>query len=138
MTPQIWIVALTLYGEAGNQGAHGIDLIAQVISNRAERKGKTYSEVCLERKQFSYWNKNKDLNSTIEAFVNTPDYQTKSFLYCVEKAKNMPLADIRGTYYYYHTIKAHPSWSKKAISSRSFYQYGNHRFFTKAIIDGGN
>lgn len=135
MTPQIWIIALTLYGEAGGEGKEGIDLVAQVISNRAERKGKSADSICLEPKQFSFWNGKKELNITIEDFCQTPDYQSESFFYCIQVAKNLPRPDKYG-YYYYHTFKCKPVWSKQARVDKNYFRWKNHLFFTKQAIDG--
>lgn len=50
------IVIATLVGEASVDGVEGMTAIYSIIKNRANHKGISMSQVCLENKQFSMWN----------------------------------------------------------------------------------
>lgn len=50
------VVRNTLFAEARSEGRRGIEAVASVIQNRAERSGKSLEAVCLARRQFSCWN----------------------------------------------------------------------------------
>ena len=50
------IVARTLYMEARSERKTGIDAVASVIYNRADKKAENLPTVCLKEKQFSCWN----------------------------------------------------------------------------------
>lgn len=50
------IVHKTLIAEAGGEGMDGMQAVANVIRNRAVRRGMTVEAVCLQRLQFSCWN----------------------------------------------------------------------------------
>jgi spore germination cell wall hydrolase CwlJ-like protein len=51
------VVSKTIWGEARNQSYAGKYAVASVIWNRAEGKAHRLSTVCLDRKQFSCWQK---------------------------------------------------------------------------------
>lgn len=59
LSSDVDIIALTLWGEARNQGPEGRIAIANVIRNRVAAQqshfGRTPREVCLKPKQFSCW-----------------------------------------------------------------------------------
>lgn len=50
------IVIETLIGEAKSEGTLGMQAVAEVIRNRADKSGRTMSEECLLPYQFSFWN----------------------------------------------------------------------------------
>lgn len=128
----VYILALTLYGEAGNQSPSGIDLVAQVISNRAESQNKTYKQICLQKKQFSFWN-GKHPRDTLKNIRRLNGLSTTKFQYCLYRAKNMPKPDHNG-FYYYHTTNSHPLWSLDARIKGKFFLCGDHMFFNKGDI----
>lgn len=51
------VVHKTLIMEAGGEGIEGMQAVANVIRTRAELRGLTVEQVCLQRLQFSCWNK---------------------------------------------------------------------------------
>jgi N-acetylmuramoyl-L-alanine amidase len=53
------VLARTIWGEARGDGAEGMTAVANVVMNRARDPrwwGRTVSEVCLKKWQFSCWN----------------------------------------------------------------------------------
>lgn len=63
------IVIATLVGEASVDGTEGMTAIYSVIKNRANHKGMSMKDVCLEPKQFSMWN-DKQSESKIKQFIS--------------------------------------------------------------------
>ena len=59
LTHEMKVVALTILGEARGENATGMYAVACVIQNRADKKKKTLTEICLAPKQFSVWNGGK-------------------------------------------------------------------------------
>lgn len=55
--PEVIVVALTLYLEAGNQPYAGKVMVGDVIKNRSAICGKPLKVVCLQKNQFSCWNR---------------------------------------------------------------------------------
>lgn len=69
------IIIATLIGEASVDGSEGMTAVYSIIKNRANHKGISMKDVCLEPKQFSMWN-DKSNSAAIKAFI--------------EKSKNAP------------------------------------------------
>jgi len=56
MTAELFIVALTILGEARGETFEGMAGVASVIQTRMIERKQTASQVCLAPKQFSFWN----------------------------------------------------------------------------------
>ena len=69
---QVSIVKKTILAEAGGEGQQGMLAVASVIENRVRQKGLKPAEVCLQKKQFSCWNKGTPVvltNKKVSAFA---------------------------------------------------------------------
>jgi spore germination cell wall hydrolase CwlJ-like protein len=120
---EILIVALTLLGEARGEGEVGMKSVAQVVHNRAVTRKLTPAQVCLQPKQFSFWNNSTDLFSK-RSLLYTKEGQIAWDIASrvVEGIEPMPTL---GAVNHYHTVSISPSWSK----GRSGIVIGNHIFF---------
>lgn len=128
------IMARTLWGEARNQGAKGMEAVACVIMNRfneniwySKYKGEhSIKAVCLKPKQFSCWNAD-DPNSKMCSSVNTTNKTFVQALEIARKAKYGKLKDITkgANHYYSDSIKA-PKWVK---DMKFCVKIGQHNFY---------
>lgn len=135
------LLAATIYLEAGNQGPHGMELVADVINNRAyslSTEGMNvedrYIAVILEPKQFSCWNNKFPTYQYLKRLENSGALGDASII--ADKWKILlaqtllrPFADVKlpgGSYSRvkqypnrltpatsYHTINVYPSWANR-------------------------
>ena len=118
-------VSLTLWGEARNQSFDGKHAVASVIWTRANGNPSKLSAVCLDRKQFSCWQKGK--------FMQTrPDMRKpidrKSWSDCVVIAGQMVdgsfLPSLKSKHY--HEASIQPYWS---VNMKMLASVGSHKFY---------
>ena len=103
------IVSKTLWLESSNQSTLGKKCVASVIYNRAKGNPKDLTKVCLAKKQFSCWNKNKPDSIKIKPNI--------SYNECTSFANDMVIGKfqiVNGFYgvNYYHEKKVKPKWAK--------------------------
>lgn len=129
MTPydlDIW--AKTVYGEARNQSPLGKLAVAYVIKNRADtpkRWPDTPSAVCLQRRQFSCWNKG-DPNVHAIARLEPTDPVYLACLHAVLRAYLGLEPDPTGANHY-AVVGTNPYWARGKVSSQ---RIGDHEFWT--------
>ncbi len=101
------ILARTLWGEARNEGFQGMQAVANVIINRkkSRRWPNSVRSVCLQKKQFSAWNKN-DPNRVKMLAVTDSDSRYKMALEISTRALLESLPDITGGADHYLNIPA--------------------------------
>lgn len=116
---EMFVAALTVYGEARGEGTEGMAGVAWVIRNRKEdrRWPPNYLDVCLQPWQFSCWN-DDDPNREKLAKVNFRDRHFKeAFSIAVITLLSNCTADITsGANHYLHWKLAQsnpPSWYKE-------------------------
>ena len=121
----ITTVSMTLWGEARNQSFDGKHAVASVIWTRANAKPSRLSTVCLDRKQFSCWQKGK-FSQKLPNIKNPIDRQ--AWRDCVTIAAQMVdgsfLPSLKSTHY--HEASIAPRW---AINMRLLASVGDHRFY---------
>ncbi len=128
-------VARTLYGEARgeykNYGEKSLIAVANVICNRKNINGESFTSICTKPRHFSCWNK-FDPNLEIVKRVSTAD---EIFFKCVEIAQHAVeknLQDItQGSTHYYSTFLGKiPYW---ATGIRPRFIIGHHIFLKTKI-----
>ena len=116
------VVALTILGESRSEGQLGMLAVANVIVVRGIEKGLPASQaprVCLEPKQFSYWNKPYSI-----------DTKTAEAAYAYELAskilQGIPIKNVTDFANHYHSKSCRPSWANSRKVTRVI---GNHIFY---------
>jgi hypothetical protein len=120
------IMAATLIGEAGGEGAEGMQAVANVIMNRAGGDFKKVGAVCLQPYQFSMWNKKqKQVETVVASAQKHPRWSIAVNL--VQKAMSATLPDVTGgATFYFNPKLAMPSWAEKFNKTD---RIGNHVFY---------
>lgn len=91
----IYVIALTIYGEARSQSILGQAAVGAVIRNRVNKKnfGSDYRKVCLKPKQFSCWNEGDPNRELLLAIANklhsSGSYDDKIFNQCMHVARGI-------------------------------------------------
>ena len=119
------VVAMTILGEARGEGKAGMYAVASVINQRAINRSKTAKQVCLERSQFSCWNKNDPNRKKLPTLLKTHPMRH----YAIELANGITRLDRSYTKHADHYINKHsrkPSWLRK---STPIIIIGNHAFY---------
>lgn len=129
-------LALTMWGEARNQGPKGMNAVGHVVVNRLNAKhfGSSVKSVVLHGKQFSCWNPD-DPNSAMLGKIskldpNSEDY--KMWQASVTLAKKILAGKSRDPTrgaIYYHTKQVKPSW---ADPRKMLVSLGQHIFYSGA------
>ena len=132
-TPQIDVLARTIYGEARGESISGMEAVASVVLNRlyfSNRHrgywwGDSIIEICKKPWQFSCWNKN-DINYQI--ISNVEDYD---IVFCICKriaarAVAGLIEDKTCNATHYHTLNSCPKWSIGKIPCATI---GGHVFY---------
>lgn len=112
LTDEQKIVAMTILGEARNQGQAGMYAVACVIAERSISWKKTPKQVCLKKFQFSCWNENDPNRRKLPHLLNTKQGQ-----YAKALAINLNKLNrnyIKNADHYCH-IDKNPYWSYKTI-----------------------
>ncbi len=113
------VLARTLWGEARNQGTHGMHAVANVVMNRvthAQKKGKFWwgnnvIQVCQKPYQFSCWNRDDPNFRKLQA-VDESDLYFSSAVRIARRAVIGVLPDITNGATHYHTKVISPYWAK--------------------------
>jgi spore germination cell wall hydrolase CwlJ-like protein len=132
-------LALTMWGEARNQGSAGMRAVGHVIKNRAESNhpgvfgGTNIEDVAYAPKQFSAWNKgdpNRDMMLSIDELQpGDPGYD--EWQEAQELAANILSgrdSDNTNGSLYYHTKAVNPNWAKRIDPVK---QIGDHLFYNE-------
>ena len=129
-------LARTVWGEARGEGYSGMQAVANVIMNRyrqaqnseakARQFGRTVSEICKKKYQFSAWLEN-DPNYQKLLTVDSSNAQFRTALEIADLALRGRLPDITGGADHYHTAAVNPAWSQgenpvRIINSHQFYR----------------
>jgi N-acetylmuramoyl-L-alanine amidase len=114
LTPDQEIVAMTILGEARNQGEAGMYAVACVIQKRATNRGISARAVCKQDSQFSCWNKNDPNRAKLPDLLNNNNKQAK-----YAKRLALSVGKLETTYVnnadHYCTLAKKPYWSYKII-----------------------
>ena len=123
MTAEIFIVALTLLGEARGETFEGMAGVASVIQTRMIERKQSASQVCLASKQFSFWNDGVS-ESTKRKLLATA--QGKNALYLADLVIHKQMPDIVKGANHYHAISVSPKWAK---NTKLVATIRNHKFY---------
>lgn len=133
---EIDTLARSIWGEARDEGAEGMEAVASVILNRvkvAEEKGRYWwgnniIQVAQKPYQFSCWNRS-DPNFKKLREVDETDADFLTALRIARLAVSGDLQDSTNGATHYHAVLISPYWAKgeKPIAS-----VGNHRFYNLA------
>ena len=123
MTAELFIVALTILGEARGEGMEGMAGVASVIQTRMIERKQSASQVCLSPKQFSFWNGGVS-ESSKRKLLATP--QGKNALYLADLVVHKQLQSIVKGANHYHAISVAPKWARDA---RLVATIRNHKFY---------
>lgn len=123
MTAELFIVALTLLGEARGETFEGMAGVASVIQTRMVERNQTASQVCLSPKQFSFWNGGVS-ESTKRKLLATA--QGKNALYLADLVIHKQMPDIVRGANHYHAISVSPKWAK---NTKLVATIRNHKFY---------
>ena len=72
--PDEWLVASTVVLEAEGEPHEGQVAVARVIRNRMEARGRSASQVCLQRLQFSCWNHDEKRREALSRLFSTESW----------------------------------------------------------------
>jgi spore germination cell wall hydrolase CwlJ-like protein len=129
-------MALTMWGEARNQGEIGMRAVGHVIANRREAKthGTFVTETVSAAWQFSCWNKNDPNRAMMLAIEDLPEGGAAHRQWLAAKRIAAEVlagrsADPTGGALFYHTIAVQPAWSRGMAPVT---QIGDHLFFLTA------
>ena len=121
-------VTLTLLGEARGEGKLGIYAVACVIQQRQLERSLSAKSVCLQRLQFSCWNKTN--SSVLKRQVSgTPK---EIVVYAIQIARQLVQGvsldrTVVGNANHYCVSSLNPYWAK---GRRPSAKVGNHKFYT--------
>ncbi len=141
--PANQLVAITAYGEAGNEGGEGMMAVANVIKNRTQypaqfadseilsMTGSIWHAVILKYKQFSMYNPGNAVRPIAERIAKNYNAEVSSNA-ALGQAHNIAslalsgmLADNTNGATYYHATYVQPNWGLPLVA-----QIGNHLFYT--------
>ena len=123
MTAELFIVALTILGEARGETFEGMAGVASVIQTRMIERKQTASQICLAPKQFSFWNGGVS-EATKKKLLATA--QGKNALYLADLVIHQQMPDIVKGANHYHAISVAPKWARNA---RLVATIRNHKFY---------
>jgi spore germination cell wall hydrolase CwlJ-like protein len=114
---------MTILGEARGEGKAGMYAVACVILKRVEERKLPATLVCLQKKQFSCWDKgDKPLFKLLDS--------SEEHLYAMDLAAAVMKGRLKLEYVkhanHYCTLKANPYWAKGKTPVKII---GNHKFF---------
>jgi hypothetical protein len=126
MIPEL-IIAITLASEAIGEPLYGKQVVASVIVNRAQERKLSPAEVCLQRKQFSWWN-GKTLQDA-EAFAEKcRERSPEEWADCMElavKIHNERFVPVAWVNHFYAPALCKPRWANKL---KGVIKVGGHIF----------
>jgi spore germination cell wall hydrolase CwlJ-like protein len=130
-------MALTMWGEARNQGEIGMRAVGHVIANRraAKTHGTFVTDTVSAAWQFSCWNKNDPNRAMMLAIEDLPEGGAAHRQWMAAKRIAAEVlagrsADPTGGALFYHTTAVRPAWSRGVTPVT---QIGDHLFFRKAV-----
>ena len=123
MTAELFVVALTILGEARGETFEGMAGVASVIQTRTIERKQTPSQVCLSPKQFSFWNGGVS-ESTKRKLLATA--QGKNALYLADLVIQKQMPDIVRGANHYHAVSVSPKWAK---DTKLVATIRNHKFY---------
>jgi spore germination cell wall hydrolase CwlJ-like protein len=123
MTAELFIVALTILGEARGETFEGMAGVASVIQTRMVERNQSARQVCLAPKQFSFWNGGVS-ESTKRKLLATA--QGKNALYLADLVIHKQMPDIVKGANHYHAISVSPKWAK---NTKLVATIRNHKFY---------
>ncbi len=123
MTAELFIVALTILGEARGETFEGMAGVASVIQTRMIERKQTASQVCLAPKQFSFWNGGVS-EATKKKLLATA--QGKNALYLADLVIHQQMPDIVKGANHYHAVSVSPKWAK---NTKLVATIRNHKFY---------
>ena len=118
------IFALTILGEARNQGQDGMRAVAQVILNRSKDRGIAPDAVCMQQGQFDCWN-----HFNVNAWRECPKASNVADALAAFVCNDIDVGkDLIGdrTHYYAHDT-CFPYWAESATDQVII---GDHTFIT--------
>lgn len=132
MDSEILTLARTLYGEARGEPREGIQAVANVILNRVEsnRYPNTVAKVCLQRLQFSCWNKNDPNRSIIENLQPGTNAKFDMILEIAKLAVLGGLPNLVPGVLHYHAKSISPGWVKNSPAASLVKRIGHHLFWS--------
>jgi spore germination cell wall hydrolase CwlJ-like protein len=123
---QINIVARTLLAEARSEGTNGMYAVACVMQQRQIERGISPADVCLQRLQFSCWNKATAKDKQVKPLKASWQASYAMLLAKAIVSGQQLQRGFVGGANHYHTIDVSPSWSRGV---RPVTQVGRHLFF---------
>ena len=128
-------MALTMWGEARNQGEEGMRAVGHVIANRraAKTHGTYVTDTVSAAWQFSCWNKNDPNRAMMLAIEDLPEGGAAHRQWLAAKRIAAEVlagrsADPTGGALFYHTTGVQPAWSRGVTPVM---QIGDHLFFLR-------
>jgi len=121
-------LARTLWAEARGEGSKGMEAVACVVLNRVAAPrwwGRTITEVCRKRSQFSCWNEGTSARAALLR-VTSADPSFAEALAIAGRAASGQLADFTRGALHYHAIEVLPPW----VTGRApCFSLGRHVFY---------
>lgn len=111
----------TIYLEARGESLEGKIAIAEVIRNRAFKRGLSFEAVCLQPKQFSCWNEPKKNAKEALSRMSAKEYHEAARAWHESEFSSL----IGGADHYYNPKLCSPKWAKKLNEVKTI---GQHRF----------
>lgn len=108
-----------LYHEARGEGVKGLQAVASVVMNRADRQQLSICNVVYSRKQFSW---------TMAKRVKAVEGDIGDILNVAQAATSHTLVDATGGATHYHTKQVKPYWAKTLKKTETI---GQHIFYKK-------
>ncbi len=117
-------VALTVLAEARGEGQRGMAAVACVIRQRAENRGLSFKQVCLQKWQFSCWN-----GKEIKDLTHLLDEPQAKYALWLEANMDKLKPEALGYANHYHAtwMRELPYWAKgkkpaKIVGQHAFYR----------------
>jgi N-acetylmuramoyl-L-alanine amidase len=121
------IVAQTILAEARGDGRAGMYAVACCIKVRAQKRKLSFSQVCLQPKQFSCWNVGDPNRKKMNVFLTLPQAE-----YALHLARNMDKLNTKfiGNADHYMTVKLWKTGKVKWARGKKPVAFaGTHAFF---------
>lgn len=110
----VFILAWTFHREAASEGEYGMTLAASTVYNRAVAAQVSPVNVCLERKQYSCWNKIKSQVAWIDRMaVPVDDAWPVACRLAREIVDGRFIPITKATHY--HTTDVRPYWARGMV-----------------------
>lgn len=119
------VVAMTILGEARGEGKIGMYAVASVINQRTINRNKSPKAVCLERKQFSCWNKGDVNRPKLARLLKTHPLKNYA-IYLAENINNINRSYTKQADHYINRRIKKPSW---LANRKPVVIIGNHAFY---------